>query len=103
MSNNIHVGDVGTVFKVRIVDDATRTALEIGDATTKELHFKLPDGTDMVRPALFTTDGTDGYIQYATVAGDLTLKGHWSVQGYVVTPTFVNSSDIGHFYVKGNI
>lgn len=102
--SEIHVGDIGTVFKVKIVDDDTGDAIDISLCLIKEIKFAKPDGDTVVTyTASFTTDGTDGFIQYSTLAGDLDVHGRWEVQGRIVHPTFTNSSKIGSFIVKPNL
>ena len=101
--SEIHVRDIGTVFKVRIIDESTDAAIDISDATTKEIKFKNPNGTSATQTATFTTDGTDGYIEYTTVANDLDLHGSWQLQGFVSSATYQNNSEITRFEVEKNI
>lgn len=103
MSNNIHVDDVGTIFKVLIKDDDTGAALDIRTATTLQLKFKKPQSPTVTKTAVFTTDGSDGYIQYPVIAGDLDISGKWSVQGFVSGGGYDNSSEIGTFTVHPNL
>jgi len=99
----IHLNDVGTVFKVRIIDDSTNAALDVSDATTKQIKFKKPDGTVVAQTAVFTTDGSDGYIQYTTVANDLNALSQWHIQGFVSSATYENHSEISTFDVNNNL
>jgi hypothetical protein len=73
------------IFRARILVDGV--VKNISDATTKEIKFKSPDGRNLVKTASFTTDGTDGNIQYKTTSGDLNISGTWKWQPHVVTPT----------------
>ena len=100
---NIHINDIGTVFKVMIVDDATDAAMDVSAATTKQIKFGKPSGTTVVQTASFTTDGTDGYIEYKTVANDLDLHGSWQIQGFVVSATYSNHSQVSRFEVEKNL
>ena len=99
----IHVRDIGTVFKVRIIDESTGSALDISDATTKQIKFKSQNGESTTQTATFTTDGTDGYIEYTTVANDLSLHGSWQIQGFVSSATYQNNSEITRFEVEKNL
>lgn len=102
MSENIHIGDVGTIFKIKIVDDDS-VAIDISDATTKQIIFLKPGRrASVTQTATFTTDGTDGYIEYQTVADDLDKAGLWKIQGKVIGPTYTNSSETWPFLVKVN-
>lgn len=101
-AGEIHVGDIGTVFEVTIMDGAT--AVNISGATTKELIFQLPDKTTkLTKTAVFKTDGVDGKLKYTTVAGDLSVAGSWQLQAYIVLTTGGWRSDIGPFTVFSNL
>ena len=81
----VHNGDVGTIFRLTIKDTAG-AAIDVSTAVTKYIYFKNPAGTTLpAKTAAFTTDGTDGKIQYTTIAGDIDMVGTWHVQGYVET------------------
>jgi hypothetical protein len=78
-----HVNDIGTTFVVTI-NDLTSSG---GSAVA----------------AGFTTDGTDGKIEYTTVDGDLNGAGNWEIQAKVVTPSGTWSTGVGYFKVYENI
>lgn len=101
--SEIHKGDIGTKFKVRIVDEATDLPIDISAATAKTIKFFLPDLSCLEKDAAFSTDGTDGYIEYITVADDLSLAGRWKIQGFVIDSGFENNSAVAEFNVKDNI
>lgn len=100
------VNDIGTVFRVTVYDTtstgSTETA-DISDATTLKFIFRRPDDTTFERSAAFTSDGTDGIIQYATVDGDLNQSGSWSLQGYIVTPNGAWRTNTACFKVYENL
>ena len=100
-ANEIHVGDVGTIFRVTIKDDAT--VVNVSSATTKQLIFSKPDGTNLVKTAEFYTTGVDGIIQYTTVSGDLDTEGQWRIQAYVIMPAGSWKSDVAKFVVYTNL
>ena len=103
MSNNIHNGDIGTIFSALIVNDNIGSAVDISDSTTKEIVFKSPTDVVIRQLAEFTTDGTDGYIYYVTTANDLNENGEWEIQGFVQSGTHTNSSKIDTFIVRRNL
>lgn len=103
MSNNIHLGDVGTIFRVRIIDDSTGVPIDISSAVVKTVKFKKSNGVILEKAATFTTNGTDGYMQYSTIQGDLNVSGTWTIQGFVQGSTFRNNSEINTFTVNANI
>lgn len=84
--NPIFVGDIGTIFILEIVEDVdgVDTAVDVSGATTKQIIFKKPDKTIDTQTAAFTTDGTNGKIQYASQASDIDATGQWAIQGKVV-------------------
>lgn len=102
----IHLNDIGTVFRTTIKDkacDGTSSVLDVSAATTLNLIFKKPGGTVVTKSASFTTDGTDGQIEYITVDGDLDEVGNWQIQAYIVLPSGSWRSDKGTFYVHENL
>ncbi len=101
-----HVNDIGTVFRVTVYDTTSTGGSEVADisgATTKTIIFGRPDGTTFTKSAVFTTNGTDGKIEYASVDGDLDKAGTWSIQAYVVTSAGNWNSSIGNFRVFENL
>ena len=99
----IHVGDEKTVLRALITDDVTGLFVDISSATTKTIKLQKTDGTVVEKTAVFTTDGTDGYIQYITVTGDIDQAGGWKIQGFVDGPNFRNHSTIKSFLVYENL
>jgi hypothetical protein len=92
MTTYIHKADIGTIFRLTIVDTSA-VAIDVSTATVKYIYFRKPDGTLVKQTAAFYTDGSDGIIQYTSVSGDIDKIGDWQVQGYVET------SD-GKFYTQ---
>lgn len=102
MSINVQLGAVGVVFVVAAVD-ADGTAVDFSDATTKTIIFIPPLGTAVTQTAIFTTTGSDGKIQYATIADDLNTLGEWSIQGRFQKTGLDVKTAIGTFMVRKNI
>lgn len=100
MAQEIHVQDIGTVFRATFVEDS---AINISSASTKQFIFKKPSGTLLTVNGSFYTDGTDGILQYTTVSGDLNESGIWKLQGYVVIGSNQHHSDIYTFTVHANL
>jgi len=92
MTTYVHNGDIGTIFRLTITDTAG-TAINVSTATVKYLYFQDPSGNKSVKTAAFYTTGSDGIIQYTTIAGDIDEVGNWAVQGYVETT-------LGKFYTE---
>ena len=79
----IHLGDVGTIFELTIVENDGVTAVDVSAATVKKIYFMDAAGVKKNAAAVFTTDGSDGKIRYKSVAGFINSLGMWSMQGYV--------------------
>jgi len=97
MMNEVHVGDIGTVFRLTVYSG--RTVADLSGATTKEILFLKPSGELITKSASFTTSGSDGKIQYATVANDLDESGLWKIQAHVALLNWSGYSDLSTFEV----
>jgi hypothetical protein len=102
MTCGIHVGDIGTQFRVT-VQDCNSTAINISDATETYIIFKKPDGSTVTKTATFLTDGSDGKIRYTAASGDLDTVGSWKIQSYIVTPSGSWHSEFETFKVLRNL
>ena len=100
--NKIHVGNIGTAFRVTIRNEDNE-AENISAATTKELIFLKPDGDTETKSAAFTTDGTDGQIEYVAVSGFLDIPGLWQYQAHVIYSGGEYYSSIVEFEVEENL
>jgi len=98
----IHLGDIGTV-----ITGVFRNAagpVDVSGALAKQIILSKPGGTErLVKTAEFTTDGTDGSVQYTAVEGDLDTVGVWKIQGFVRTPSGEWWSQIQTFRVYPNL
>ena len=77
----LHLGDVGTIIRVTVMEDGE--VVPIDSATVKKIKFTKPSGTIVLKDAEFTTDGTDGKLQYITLANDLDELEVWEARPYV--------------------
>ena len=95
----IHKGDIGTVFEVTVMEKDATTGLlvvvDISTATLMQIKFKKPDGTTDTQTAVFTNAGADGKIEYVSVLTDLDQVGNWKLQGYVEMPAWQGHTSIG--------
>ena len=108
MAQEIHVGDIGTVFRFTIKDD--NVIVDVSTASIMKLHFLKPDGkggvTKVPKTAVHTTDGIDGVIEYVGESGFLspTSFGNWRVQAEITFPSGNKwSGEVGEFPVHENI
>lgn len=97
----VHLGDVGTLLRVTITENGT--AVDISAATTKQIKFQKKNRETFVRDASFYTDGSDGMITYTFQAGELDVKGVWTIQAYVELPNGKWHSTKEEFTVDPNI
>ena len=100
-ANEIHMNDVGTKFLVTVTDGTT--AVDISSATTKQLIFQKPSGTKLTKATAFTSDGTDGKMQYSVVTDDFDEAGSYKLQGKVVISDGTFYTDIHTFKVHRNL
>jgi len=84
MTQEVHVGDIGTVFEVTVTEDDV--ALDISTATVLQILFKKPSGEVLTNTAVFTNTGTDGLIRYTSILDDLDEAGIWYMQGRLTMP-----------------
>jgi hypothetical protein len=86
INGDIHVSDVGTVFLVTIMDSSSPVDLSTGVSASNVILFLKPDRTTFSASATFTTDGTDGKIQYITSSSSiLDQSGGWHIGANVNT------------------
>lgn len=102
MACEIHLGDIGTAFRLTILD-CSGTPVDISAASAMEVIFRKPDSTVVVQTGVFYTDGTDGIVQYVTIANDLDQTGTWKIQAEVTLPTGTWSSNVETFKVYKNL
>lgn len=101
MAEEVHYGDIGTIFEATLQEGDV--AMDVSLATAKSLIFAKPSGTTVEQDAEFKTDGSDGVIQYTTVANDLDEVGWWKVQARIELPTGTWSSSTQKFKVYPNL
>ncbi len=100
----VQLSAIGVAIVCTLTEDGS--AVDVSAVTTKQVILKKPDsaGTVVTKTASFTNSGTDGKIQYTTIAGDLDTVGIWQVQGAVIfSGGFNGRSDIQQFEVKPNL
>lgn len=84
MAAEVHIGDVGTLYRVTITDSGT--PLDLTPATTTELIFRFGAAAPVVKPATVETDGTYWYLVCEAEAGFHAQAGPYRVQARVVFP-----------------
>jgi hypothetical protein len=102
MASEIHVGDIGTIFKITVKDSDT-TVVNVSNADGLFILFKRPDNSFLQVVPSLETNGTDGMIRYVTTSGDLNQYGTWQIQARVIFGSDVFSTDIQRFKVYRNL
>jgi len=101
MAATIHVGDIGTVIRLTIVDQDGKAVSLVG-YTQMKLDIKKPGGT-ITRNLSLVNTGTDGKVQYVSVAGDFDVAGSYTFQAFVELPSGKWSSTKETKQVEANL
>jgi hypothetical protein len=81
-ANEIHVGDIGTVFRQTITDCGS--IVDLSGVASLQICFKKPDNEVVTVAATFTNVGTDGLMDYTIPnSAFLDQEGCWSWQGII--------------------
>lgn len=72
--------DIGTSFRLTIRNQVTNAIINLSTMSSATFTFEKPDNSTIERTADLYTDGTDGILEYITIAGDLDQAGRWRVQ-----------------------
>ena len=90
-TETVFKGHIGLAIDVQVVDDDTGEAIDLSNAGTKQIKLKGPNQATSAKTASFINTGTDGWVRYVTLNGDLDVIGVWQIQGY-----FVDSGETFH-------
>lgn len=101
MSDEIHVGDIGTQFIVTIKESGV--ALDISAATDVLFNIRKPSNTLLSVSGSFLTDGSDGVATYTTIEGDLDEVGTYKIEAAVSIDGGVFTSSSASFKVHHNV
>lgn len=97
---DVRKGDVGVLFR-NTIKDQNDTIVDISGATYMRLNFKKPLSSVLLSVTpVFSSGGTDGRIQYASVSGDLDEVGVYEMQAYIEIGSGNYHSDIKRFRVE---
>ena len=92
-------GDFGVTSIVVQFVDSSDAPVDVSSYTTKQIWMGNPTLASFT--ASFTTDGTDGKIEYALLTGDIAAGdfGTWKVRGLVSKAGAQLSTQLGIFVV----
>jgi hypothetical protein len=77
--------------------------IDISAATIKQIQIRKGDGSVVIKPATFVTDGTDGGVECQATAAETVTPGEWAYQAYVDTPTWKGYSPSQTFEVEAHL
>ena len=77
-ANEMHVGDIGTAFKIYVKDGAAVVTLT--GTTNKQITIKRPDKTILTDNINFYIDGSDGILTYIISTGTFNQEGTFQFQ-----------------------
>ena len=77
--------DIGVTIRLTVKDDADQSVIDVSGASTKQILFVDPAGVKSTETAAFSTDGTNGQIEYVSTDGDFSVIGTWKAQAKIVT------------------
>lgn len=94
--SEIHVGDMGTVFRHLVTDSGS--IVDLSTATSLSMCFLTAAQTTVTVAATFTNSGTDGLMEYTVVSSEfLDTEGEWSWQGKIY---FGSASPVQMFHTN---
>lgn len=101
---DVHVGDIGTCFRLTVLRSDGTVESQLGSATVRRIKLKDPSGTTTTKTATLYTNGSDGKMQYTTTAAtELATAGTWQVQGYIELGGGKWHTSIASFNVVSNL
>ncbi|MEE8262732.1 MAG: hypothetical protein V3R83_09750 [Gammaproteobacteria bacterium] len=95
--------DQGTRIELTIVDQAGEAVPIGGINLTDSLKLRKHAADTKLRTTTLVSDGSDGKMQYITVAGDLVPFGQWQLQAHVVDSNGDHHSVTKDFEVRCNL
>lgn len=98
--NEIHLNDVGTKFRVTVMEGTT--AVDLTGYTSITFVFQKPDKT-LLSVTGTVEDVAAGIVSYTTLSGDLNQTGKWKLQVSLVLPAWTGKSNISIFTVYPNL
>lgn len=103
MNPDIHVGDIGTAMVFQVVDQSNNI-VDLSSASAMQVILKAPSwSSGQAFTAVWSTNGTDGKMQYVSIASTFSEPGTWQAQVYFAIGGGAWKSDIVKFKVKANL
>lgn len=100
---NLQAGDYGITIKTLLKEKNSTTGLlgakDVSAASAIKFLLTDPSGTVRILDADFTTDGSDGYVEYVLADGDIDVPGHYQAQFRLTISGKPHTSSPFHFQV----
>lgn len=91
---------IGVLIVCEIIDE-NNLPVDVSDATVKRIYVEKPSGKQSYWDAAFSSDGTDGLIQFTTTKeSDLDEFGNYRIQAYVEDSHGKTMTSVSRFNVK---
>lgn len=103
INHDLHEGDYGTVLEIEVVEENELGELEavnISSGTTLQFKFIAPNGTELTKTSVLTTDGSDGKMRYIIEPGFLNQTGIWQWMGFLALANWTGHTAQTEFYVN---
>lgn len=100
ITERIHLGDIGTIFRVTIMEEGV--GVNLVGYTSILFRFKRPDG-EILEVAAEIEDEDEGIVSYTTVDGDLNLTGRWWLELDIDLPGWQGKTSKKSFFVYENL
>ena len=93
--NKIIAEDYGQTLTITVKDTDTSAAADLsGYTTAQQVFFRDSDGNiSSAKTAAFSSDGSDGVIEYTIADGDIDKSGVWEVCARVTSGSAVLTSE----------
>jgi BppU N-terminal domain len=101
MAGTLRQYDIGSVIRVMVRENGS--VFNASAATTKTLKLQKPSGEVAEVAAIFQTDGSNGVLQYTTIANDLDETGPWTGQLFLAFPSGSWHTEPFNFNVGSNL
>ena len=105
---DMQASDAGTVISITVMDGSDPpVAQDISTTTTKEFIFRrVGSSTTFTRTAVFDgTGGTNGVLQYTSLAGDFAVPGVYEMQAHIISaaPLYDRYTSKGLLQIGANV
>ena len=95
---------VGQVVTLNfIIRDQDGLVVDVSTASAKTITLKRVGAAASSKDLDFTDDGTDGQVEYTTIATDLDAPGTWKIQAVVTIATVIYRTTVETFTVVPNL